>query len=122
MARMQRVVSAQSWLLQPSVMRTLIFTGSAAASTTGNSSRSASFRHRFMARTSELQVLYREAVVDELLQGIDADAQVHRDVLVVDVLVALGGLHALGRHRLVGNQQQGAGGNLVGEAGGEDRG
>src|SRR3954468_3463802 len=56
---------------------------------------------------SKLQVLHREPVVDELLQGIDADAEVHRDMPVVDGLVAFGGLHALRRHRFVGHEQEG---------------
>lgn len=46
-------------------------------------------------------MLYREALVNELLQRIDADPQVHVHKIGVDLLVTLGGLHAFGHHRLI---------------------
>jgi len=47
---------------------------------------------------SEPQVLYREALVDELLERIDADLEVVVDVNLVHGGVALGGLDAIGNH------------------------
>ena len=70
----------------------------------------------------ELQVLEGEALVDELLEGIDADADVVGDVGLIDGLVAFGGFHAVGRHGLVAYQKKGSGGNFVVEAGHEDGG
>ena len=44
------------------------------------------------------------------------------DVGFVDLFVALGGLDALGRHRLVGDEEEGAGRDLVVKTGDENRG
>ena len=66
-------------------------------------------------------MFYGEALVDELLQGGDADFEVVVHVGGIDFLVALGGFHALRKHRLIGNQQQRAGRDLIKEPRHEDR-
>ena len=45
----------------------------------------------------KLQVFYRETFVDELVERIDADFDVRVYVIVINALVAFGGLHAFGR-------------------------
>ena len=62
------------------------------------------------------------AVLDQLLQRLDADAQMRVGVLLRDLAVAAGRLDAAGRRGLIGDQQQRPGRNLVVEAGHEDGG
>jgi len=66
-------------------------------------------------------MLDREALVDELFQGIDTDLQVAGHVVRIDGEVALGGLDALGKHRLVAHQQERPRGRLIEKAGHEYR-
>lgn len=71
---------------------------------------------------SELQVLQGEALVGELFEGVEADAEVVGDVRGIHFGVALGGFDAVGEHGLVADEEEGAGGDLVVEAGHEDGG
>lgn len=63
----------------------------------------------------ESQVFHAAPVAAHQLQRFDADADVILDVTRLDQRIADGGLHAFGDHRLVGDQQQRARRNPVGE-------
>src|SRR5664279_2419961 len=65
------------------------------------------------------QVLHCQALIDELAKRVNPHAQVHFREVRRHLLVALGGLDAFRRHRLIGYQQQSAAGNLVVEPGDE---
>ncbi len=49
----------------------------------------------------EAQMLDRLTVVDDLLERVDADAQVHIQIFLGDLLIARRGLDPAGCHRLV---------------------
>ena len=49
-------------------------------------------------------MLHRQAAVDELLQRVNADVQMRVQERLRHLLVARGGLDALGCHRLVGHE------------------
>ena len=51
-------------------------------------------------------MLHRQSAIDQLFQRINPDAQVIVEELLRHFRVARGGLHAFGRHRLVGDEQQ----------------
>src|SRR5690606_33810029 len=70
----------------------------------------------------EAQVLDRAAAAADELERVDADADVVFDEIGGDLGVAGFGLDAFRDHRLVGDQQQRAGRDRIGEAGGEDGG
>ena len=64
----------------------------------------------------------RQAVVDQFFERIDADLQMHVQIVLCNLLVACSGLDAFGDHGLVRNQQQRAGRDFVVKAGAEQRG
>jgi len=53
----------------------------------------------------EPEVLYRQPAIDQLLQGIDSDAQMLVEELLRDAPVTRGGLDPFRHHRLIGHQQ-----------------
>ena len=68
----------------------------------------------------EPQVLHSPALVDELLQGVDADFEVLKGEILGHHFVGLLGLDAVREHRLVRHHQKGTGGNTVVETHGEE--
>jgi len=54
-------------------------------------------------------VFHREAIINELGERIDADAQMAIHEFCVDDVIAHGGFHAFGDHRLIGDEKEGAG-------------
>ncbi len=64
----------------------------------------------------------RQPVIDQLAQRVDADAQVLIHKILGHLLITFGSFDAFGRHWLVGNQQQRAGGDFVEKTGAENRG
>ena len=71
---------------------------------------------------SKPEVFYGEALVEKLFEGGDTDLEVVVDEFLVHLLVALGGFHALWNHGLVGDEEEGAGGDFVEKPGHENRG
>ena len=49
----------------------------------------------------EIQMLDRQAVVDQFFERVDADAQVYVQIFLRDLYIAGSGLDALGNHGLV---------------------
>jgi len=70
---------------------------------------------------SKFEMLNGNTLVDELLQGIDADLQMAGYIVFVDGQIAFGGFDALGDHRLIAHQQERARGRLIEKAGHEYR-
>lgn len=64
-------------------------------------------------RNLKAQVFYREPLGDQLGERIDADAEVAIHEFCVDDIVAHGGFHAFRDHRLIGNDEEGAGRDFV---------
>ena len=67
-------------------------------------------------------MLHRLPLVDQFLERVNADLQVYIEVTLGHLFIAFGGLDAAGGHRLVGDQQQGPGGDLVIKPGDKERG
>ena len=66
-------------------------------------------------------MLDRLPVIDQLLERIDANAQVHFQILLRDSFVTPGSLDSASDHRLVRDQQERPGGDLIIKAGDEQR-
>lgn len=77
---------------------------------------------RGASEDSKAEVFNREAIVDQLGEGIDADAEVAVHEFGVDDVVAHSGFYAFGDHGLIGDEEEGAGRDFVVETGDEDRG
>ena len=62
-----------------------------------------------------------KAIVDQLFKGVDADPEMLFHEILRHFQIAFGCLDSFGDHRLIAHQEQGARGDLVEEAHGEDR-
>lgn len=64
----------------------------------------------------KIQMLNGLAVVDKFLERVDANFQVHVEIVLCDLFIASRGFDAAWDHGLVGDQKQGANGYFIMEA------